>query len=486
MSRSEPLIPLTASAQTAYSGLADPVEILLIDGHLRRIEQSVGRLKTKVPPGVYKLKFKAGSTIEEVPVYVTEDSGPINVDIPALLFSSPAPLDETKTTREYHREQSENLSRETHARLGTGAAIFVFVRDLDGRGRVSPAVGLSLSSLEGETLIDYGEVAKFGRGRTEDESNLWAGYTAEVTPGSYRLVCDTGEVGVVEQLVHASPGMQTHVFLTRRAFGDGRSGRRADLIDASIHMTELGMGFAPYGTSFRDAELARKALANRRPEAVPKDSLRRLLNAKFVNPMLGLYGAYLLTEMDEPSRKLLGIVRSNLRKLLGEEHPDLAALEVRMAHLGLRKRRPSSIDVPPMIRLGWDAIVKESADNHDLVAVDSLAGRVADRLWGRGPWLVWQQPHPPPDDYQPLEDDQIREVLTDIRAAGANMDEELISSVRLTPLESGILDLTKTIPGDRVDDPDLGTWAVQSLGVPPTVASQAVQSLHQKISKDDR
>jgi hypothetical protein len=28
--------------------------------------------------------------------------------------------------------------------------------------------------------------------------------------------------------------------------------------------------------------------------------------------------------------------------------------------------------------------------------------------------------------------------------------------------------------------------AVQSLGVPPTVASQAVKSLHEKISKDDR
>lgn len=482
MSPSEQLIPLTASAQSAYSGLADPVEIHLIDGHLRRIDEGIGRLETEVPPGVYKLKFKAGSTIEEVPVYVTDDSAPINVEIPALEFSSPTPLDETKTTREYHRYQSENLSRIIHAQRGTGAAIFVFVRDLDGRGRVSPAVGLSLSDLEGETLIDYGEVAESGRGRTSDESNLWAGYTVEVTPGSYRLVCDTGEVGVLEQLVYAAPGMQTHVFLTRRAFGDGRSGRRADLTEGSIHMTELGVGFTPYGTSFRDAELARKALVNRRPEAVPEDSLRRLLDAKFVNPMLGLYGAYLLTEQVEPPRNLLGIVMSNLRKLLGEEHPDLAALEVRMAHLGLRKRRPSRIGTPPMIALGWDAIVKESADNHDLVAADSLAGRVADRLWGGGPWLVWQRPEPPRDDYQPLEDYEISEVLSDIRKAGAEMDEELVSAARLTPLESGILDLTEMMPADGVDDPDLRASALQSLGVPPTVASKAVKSLHEKIS----
>ena len=66
MSPSERLIPLTASATTTYSGYADPVEIYLIDGHLRRIGHGVGRLKTKVSPGVYKVKFKAGSTIEDL------------------------------------------------------------------------------------------------------------------------------------------------------------------------------------------------------------------------------------------------------------------------------------------------------------------------------------------------------------------------------------------------------------------------------------
>lgn len=484
MSRSEDLIPFEARSSTGYSPGADPVEIHLIDGNFQHVAQSVGKLKTEVEPGVYKLKVKAGRSFEEISLLVEEGSEPVVVEIPPLQFRSAAPLWNTTTSREYHQDASIELSREVHGELGSGAGLFVFVRDLDGRGQVNPAAGLTLTDINGAVLIDYGDAAAQGT-KTRDESNLWAGYSVALDPGPYRLVADTGESGVVEQLIHVSGGWQTHAFLMRRAFGDGRSGRRPDLVEGSIHMSEFGMGFVPDADGFRDADLARKALAEGRDDAVPDDALRRLLDYKFVNPMLGLYGAYLLTGQEEPSERLVGIVIRNLRNLLGVDHPDLAALEVRLAHLGMGGYPPDRIETPPMIRRGWDAIVHHSAEHVDLVPGESLAGRVADRIWGRGPWLLWQQPLEPGDGLEMLGADELREALRYIRAAESELDPNARERSRVTPLQSSIIDFSRSPSLDVDEGLDVRSAAVEALGVPPTVASKAVTSLRAMLTPED-
>lgn len=476
MSSSDSRIRFEATASTDYSPGAEPVEIHLIDGDFEQVAQSVGKLETTVTPGVYKLKIKAGTSFQEIPLLVEEGSDPVVVQIPPLQFQSAAPLWNTTTSREYHQDASIELSREVHDELGSGASLFVFVRDLDGRGRVNPARGLTLATIDGSMLIDYETVADHG-GRRGEESNRWAGHTVALDPGSYRLAVDTGESGVVEQLIYLTDGWQTHVFLNRRAFGDGRSGRRPDLVDAAIHMSELGMGFVPDSDGFRDGDLARKALADGRVNAVPSDALRRLLDYKFVNPMLGLYGTYLLTNQEEPLERLVHIVMGNLRNLLGVDHPDLAALEVRLAQLGMGGRPPDRIEMPPMIRRGWDAIVRHSAEHLDLVPAESLAGRIADRVWGRGPWLLWHRPPDPGESQEMLGADELRSALRYIREAESELDPSVEQRSRMTPLQSSIIELSRSPGLDADDGLDMRSTAVKALGVPPTVASKAVVDL---------
>jgi hypothetical protein len=192
--------------------------------------------------------------------------------------------------------------------------------------------------------------------------------------------------------VVVSPGWQTQVFLNRRPYGKTeKKARRADLTNASILMSLLGEGFLPDREDLRWTELARLGLSNNRCLAPVKD-LESVFWSKTLNPVLGLFCAHLLLHADDLDLDTFKTIVAALEDQI-DGHPDVNALMLRLYELGAGRRAPiPPYETPPMLRQSWEIVVESSVRRPDLVPATSLAEMISARLWGAGPWLVWQTP----------------------------------------------------------------------------------------------
>lgn len=375
-------------------------ETFILDHSLKLQTRGVGSFATELNPGLYKIKFRAGTVVHEAYQVIEAGSGTITIRPPELKFSSPAPLSETLKTHAYHMRKAEELSKKVHRKLGRGSQLFLFVRTWGPRTqeesvsqdiigsiltpppKYNPATGLTLQDVEGNLLFDFEHEARYRLG----VPSPWAGCNLELSPGSYRLRVQTRTWGALEQIIVASPGWQTQVFLLLDDYSEkAEPDFRADLANGSILLSKWRAGFDAGKRHFRLAEAARVALVNRRT-VLPEHQLRRMLSEKCVNPMLGIYAAHALLAASKPDKKLLASVVRNLSNLLGP-HPDVDALRL---YLGDDpKKLKSSFGSPPMLSSSWLIIVEKSIKHPALVPLGSLSSRASTQLWGGGPWLIW-------------------------------------------------------------------------------------------------
>ncbi len=369
----------------------DAAEIYVIDAHFHLAARGLGRSQTfYLDPGVYTVKVRAGSATREEDVILGKGDKELLKEFPALKFASPAPLEDTAKTHEYHMAAASTESRNVRVQAGQGSWIFIFARDWTAPGRppVSPegsqhpAAGLTLTDARGNLVANFA---------TQSECDLsqdpWAACNVQVNPGLYRLRLELPSGAILEQTVVASPGGQTQLFLLQRAYGPEPNDRRADLPGASVLLAR-GYGFDPNRPDMRLVELARLGLTNTR-QVLPDNVVQEMLYGKFENPMLGIYGAHLLLLRQKVETEHLRTVVVNLRGLVGT-HPDVEALA-----LGLGPGESSYVfEVPPMLRRSWSLVLNASVKRPGLVPLDSLAAQVASRLWGGEPWLLWMTPAP--------------------------------------------------------------------------------------------
>lgn len=370
----------------------DAAEIYVIDAHFHLAARGLGRSQTfSLDPGVYTVKVRAGSVTREEDVILGKGDKEMLKEFSALQFVSPAPLEATAKTHEYHMAAASIESRNVHVQAGQGSWIFVFARDwtAPGQPHVSPpdprhpATGLTLRDARGNPVADFATQSK-----SDLSQDPWAACNVQLNPGLYRLGLKLPSGATLEQTVVAAAGWQTQIFLLQRAYGQGPDDRLADLPGASILLAG-GSGFDPNRPDIRLVELARQGLANTR-QVLPDNVVQEMLYGKFENPMLGIYGAHLLLLREKLEPMYLRTIVGNLRSLLGT-HPDVEALA-----LGLGPGESSYIfEVPPMLRRSWSLVLNASVKRPDLVPLDSLAAQVADRLWRGEPWLLWTAPEVP-------------------------------------------------------------------------------------------
>ncbi|MGH8065959.1 MAG: hypothetical protein ACRERE_12165 [Candidatus Entotheonellia bacterium] len=358
-------------------------EIFVIDGQFNLASRGRGRLETQLDPGIYTVKCRAGEQLWEQHVILRDRDE--QVVIPPFNFVSSAPLVDTAQTHEYHMAAAEAQSRVIHVAAGQGSWIFVFVRDWTasrGKGTraervANPARGLSLRDARGKVVADLATSST-----SNPDRDPWAACNVQVNPGLYRLSLQRPAGSRLEQMVVASPGWQTQIFLMQRADGPEPDDKCADLVDGSIFLSR-GPGFMANSVEFRRAELARLGLTGQR--RVLSEDIYELLRGKLENPMLGLYGAHLLLLEKQPDLDLLRTAVAHLRALLSTPHPDVEALALLVkpagSHYVFRE--------PPMLRQSWSLLVEATATRPDLVPPDSLAANVSDDVWGEGPWLIW-------------------------------------------------------------------------------------------------
>ncbi|HMQ56282.1 MAG TPA: hypothetical protein PKD98_29650, partial [Anaerolineae bacterium] len=459
-----PLVRLTVESDSPGA------EITLFDGGLNPAGQGLELLATKVPPGLYKLSFRAGDGGRSLYQVVEPNSEPLVISGPELTFSSPAPLDRTWTSRETHQAPAQVFSRQLHETLGQGSQLFIFSRDLAPDRPANTAAGLTLHSATGDELLD---LARTG---PRDLIGQWAACTIELNPGHYRLRLRLSPDEVIEQSLVAAPDWQTQVFLLRQPFPrfalaktldgdepenlsdlgdlarDSEPGliRLPDLGSAAILMARPGQGFDPHRPDLRLADLARQALAEGRSGLAP-DLLNRTLWDQ--NPLLGLLAGHLLLLEPSPDRRRLAELVRSLTPLLGD-HPDLAALSLPLLEAGLSDTVPA-FSLPPMLRRGWQLVVAASAGRPGLVPAGSLSARIADRAWGDSAWLVWAKPDEEVITTKGVLDQAawnqaLRELLATVTAR--EQVDQILAASDLSPAEAGLL--TYLYPVNRLNPPD--------------------------------
>lgn len=378
-------------------------EIFVIDGQFNLAARGVGMSEDfLLAPGIYTVKVRTGSHSREEHVLLPPgQTKPVLKKFSMINFPSPVPLKNTGQTHDAQTEAAYLESRRVHVKAGNGSSIFIFVRDwqparTDRKSSLSPQPqrGLVLRDMQGETIADLSTAST---GENRNPVAPWAACNIKVNPGMYRLGLDIDE-GRIEQTIVASSGWQTQVFLLQHNYGPQSEARYADLNNCAILLSKRG--FDPASAELRLVELSRLGLTNSR-QVLSNNVINEILNGKFKNPMLGIYGAYLLlerTESPESSRtkdatlkkavgpNLLRVVVQNLRKLLGEgQHPDVEALA-----LLLEENESSYIfEMPPMLRRSWWRIIEATVQRPELVPADSHAAQIAEHLWGEDPWLLW-------------------------------------------------------------------------------------------------
>ena len=132
-------------------------------------------------------------------------------------------------------------------------------------------------------------------------------------------------------------------------------------------------------------ELANWGLREGR-SVVPRNLVNLLINAKFVNPMLGIVGAHCLLMGPDKDADLTNTVLTNLGRLV-PGHPDLVALRWIAAREGIvagpmaRAIEPGAgITWPPMLLPSYRALIEMDVLLQDAIADDSVAERAAAQL----------------------------------------------------------------------------------------------------------
>ena len=492
MSSSEGMEPTPTPVRIVVS--ADPgTEVFVIDHGFELRARGLGGVETDLRPGLYKIKYKTGSLIREEHQLVPPGPSPVRVAAPPMPFTSVVPLRGTGKSYETHEVAAQNLSREVHLRSGQGSELFVFVRRWSGTDtpglddREPPpdvARGLSLHDLDGDLVADLEQLAHAGSGPLG-----YAGCTVAVDPAAYRLRLQSARWGALEQIVVASPGWQTQVFLPAPAHGNHDGS--ADLARTAMLHAPLGQGFLPARDDLYLSELARIALANQRTALAPHD-LARMLDGEIENPTLAIFGAHALLMADEPDRELLLQAADCLTTLLGD-HPDVAALRLAAADDPGHYAFPT----PPMLLSSWRVVLKAAIDAPAMVPARSLAGRVSPHLWGSGPWLIWQG--------DALEEEEMAGVggaaVSAVRELARDLPREREAGSDLTDVEAALLSLAAETPRQEGPTPasrvgtgpgqprPLEKGMAQALGVPPAevnvIAGRIVAKLAGAAGSDD-
>jgi hypothetical protein len=420
-------------------------EITVLNGRHETVGSSVGSQGFVLTQGLYKVRVRAGAAFSEHLVALDRDRevlfGMDDFELP-----TPVPLVATARTHEYHRTAAVEASRSAPVSLGKGATLLIFSRDWTPLGSSAglPLDGLTLHDCRGDQIFTPGEAAD-----TRGDCDVSAACKLEVDPGFYRLRLTLPDGTGSERALMAVAGWQVQLFMLMRTYGDSR---RVDLGGGAVVMSRTG--FHPSGRGERVSVLARYALTQGRP--ISGAVYDELLALKFEDPMLGLFAAHLLLR-DQPERTdLRAEVLDNLRRVLGEDHPDVNALRLRETPAPVDKGVPP-FHWPPMLRAGWDLITVESVRSETTVREESPAARVASLVRPTTPWLTWETGA------------SEQEALTRARERKTAILEGFVRGLRETTLRGG------SLGDDTLRWPSAPSRTGSGLRTPPGSPSPGIQ-----------
>jgi len=379
-------------------------EVIVIDSDFRVLARGIHNVQLKVPPGIYRGKVLVGDQQSEK-LFSVESNEPNNhksVQLAPLVFSSPIPLKQTSTSREFHLSAicDAATSGGMTANLGQGATVVIFLRDpsLVYFNYTADQMSSYSKNFEGFVLskFDGGEpyhLDSIGR-LVADRGYLIA--SVSVTPGTYALsrVSSGAERIYLPLVVPAGWSLQVFVSMVPTEDPSASECRRADFDGAAMVFDRPGASFRPDRPDLGVLEVTRQALA-RGHNILDTKSMSDLLSGKFENPMMGLLAAHLLLLDKKPDLELAQKVVINTGYQIGENYPDLLILSWKLGQLyGTADASDAttlveSMKGPPMLQLSWHYFMEAYRSLANKKVLDKEISKMASQLVSSSVWVSW-------------------------------------------------------------------------------------------------
>jgi hypothetical protein len=350
------------------------VLITVTDSAFREVVHAMGTIDTTLPPGIYRIEQRFGGQVESRFVEVGTEPFVERLALPCLPTATP--VAGTPTSREDHRAAAMRWSTEsTHG--GGRPNLMILIRNLRRGWQLDP-FSLEVAGVDG-TPVDGGAGGWEPAGGQE-----WSAWSGELPPGGYRLRPrrEPDDGLSLAQALHVLDGWTTLVFVS-----NGPQGPQPQF--ATVQMVRQGTGWQP---SDRTLDLAMEAALSGLRQGIDLVSTRQLLgllDAKSVNPLLGVIGAHALLLHQQPDMGRIGSILERLGPYAGD-HPDIAAL------CTLLGEPVAAVASPPMLAASCRLLVRADSAQPGTLREGSVAESVAEHLVGRGVWTTWLEQEPRP------------------------------------------------------------------------------------------
>lgn len=361
------------------------VGITVLDGSYNEIASGVGTLETQVSAGIYKINYQVGTTIQEEMKIIQKDTVIRNESI-RTMKDSVLPLVENGVA-DYQQQNAIRISK-----VDKGSNFFIFVRSdeeykmlPDKRNRVD------IYSMDGEKLHKFKDL--FDREDVDRQEDSWChGETFKLPIGTYRVRYSI-KGKKYEQILQVIENYQTQLFIKVDSHELG-------IFHSVTTMSKLGVGFSPdiKELDYDSCELAVDGLSYNQT-IVADSNARRMVNHKYLNPMLGLYGAYLFIANNDLTDRtdLLNTIFKNVLNIMGPI-PDVMAIGLWLRKENALYPENSSESLnsyvfyePPMLNAAWKLICDLSMSKDELIPSDSLSSLIAGNSYNEGAFLLWDR-----------------------------------------------------------------------------------------------
>jgi hypothetical protein len=397
-----PVQPGTGPFQLIVDPRDKAAQIRLASAGFDFVDKATGRLQTRQIFGLYQIRTHVARQIVERVILLDGDrdmapadplapvAAPSGDVLPTSpLITSAAPLSNTRSTREFHRGAVVSAGARVDVKKGTGAQLMVMVRSLNGDdaapATAHPWRGVAVLDSTGAVIADLEAVGVREAGDAANPPEPAAVCVLEVSPGAYTLRYPMTDGNVVAQSLIIPPGnWRMEAYILQMAERDRVESRPR----VSLLMRRIG---APWNTELDLLlEKARVAVADGR--SLLNDEITELLVRKFESPTAGILGGHqLLIEHESsapPQNDLLGLlatVVTNLRALVGTNHPDVEALSLACSESTMHTTQP--IGAPPMFERSWKLLIDASQSTPTLVPL--AVWQKVSVLLPAPPFLTW-------------------------------------------------------------------------------------------------
>ncbi len=381
-----------ATTSTISLSSRDPgVELRVYDSALKLLGQARQRLVQQVPPGLYQVEYRAGTTVEQKLVSL-RDGKPFTKEDWLVPFATPVPVEGTSTSREAYRGAVDELfaaakSASPGPSLPRSGFLFL-LRNMDNAaGTDAPTTA---DRIAGYSLLDQNlqPIADLAKEAVVNTADHWLGWCKLLPPGNYVLQRQGTGDGLLRQPVTLSQDWITAVFVPNLA-------TEAAPQLSSIQMFRPDRNWLamdePWEQLMRVSEQALAGLRRGYPELKP-DEIRSLLQGKFDNPMLGLLGAHCMLLAPPVDEAVFAEVLGNLDNLI-PGHPDLIALHLAARRLNIplpAAPAPEQAQWPPMLAASYRELLASDRQAGGAIVPNSQAEAAAPALVASGPWTTWR------------------------------------------------------------------------------------------------